>query len=97
MRQPRPPRRPEVLEWIAANTRKLRTTRGWTQENLAQAMGVDPRYLQKIERASLNFGVTILAVIADALNVKPSRLLRPAKLDLPARGRPAQRRPGRKP
>jgi transcriptional regulator with XRE-family HTH domain len=80
-----------VLGSIAANVRRIRDRRGVTQEQLAELAGLELRHLQKIEAAEVNFGVTLLVAIADALDVRPGTLLRPARLATPTRGRPARR------
>lgn len=59
-----------------------------TQWELAEAADVDRRHLQTIERAGANPTIAVVAAIAEALGVPPSRLLRPAKLQPPRRGRP---------
>lgn len=81
----------EVLRSIAANVRGLRAKRGLTQQQLADSADVDIRYLQKVEAAQIDFGVSFLVVLADTLEVKPATLLRPAKLTKPSRGRPTKR------
>jgi hypothetical protein len=49
------------------------------------------RQLQRIEAAGIDFGVTKLAAIADALGTSASELLRAARLPNPVRGRPRGR------
>lgn len=83
-----PGRSREVLTSIAANVRRLRKRRGLTQQQLAEETEVDLRYLQKVEAAEVDFGVSFLQVLADALDVRPSSLLKPATLPEPRRGRP---------
>jgi len=83
----------DVLKSIAANVRRLRSKRKLTQQQLAEEAGVDLRYLQKIEAAEIDFGVSLLEVLADALDVKPSTLLKSARLASPVRGRPPNKGP----
>ena len=80
-----------ILNSIAANVRRLREARDLTQEQLAEAADLDVRQVQRIERASLNFGVVALVSLAEALDVSATRLLKFAELDPPRRGRPRQR------
>ncbi|UJR83639.1 helix-turn-helix domain-containing protein [Sandaracinus amylolyticus] len=87
-----PARAEEVLESIAANVVRLRTVRGYTQEVLAEHAGLDLRYLQRVERAKVNLSVAVLVQLADALEVAPGRLFRPASLPPARRGRPPARR-----
>jgi len=76
------------LVYVGANTCRLRTLKGLTQEELAEASNIETRYVQMVERGRVNLSLDVLVAIATALNVIPSALLRPAKLALPKRGRP---------
>jgi transcriptional regulator with XRE-family HTH domain len=76
-----------LLRSIAANVRALRIRQELTQEQLAEAAGLDPTFVQRIERGSTNVGVVALALLGDALEVWPAVLLK--------RAEPAVRRPGR--
>ena len=84
----------EVLRFVAANVRRLRARRNLTQEQLAEKAEFDLRYLQKIEAASIHFNVGVLVILADALEVEPGVLLRPAELPAPVRGRPPEGKRG---
>src|SRR5438132_1218523 len=77
-----------LLRSLAANVRVLRLRTGLTQEAAAEAAGVELRFWQKIEAASTGVSLDVLLRIAGALDTEPSRLLRPAKLVKPRRGRP---------
>jgi transcriptional regulator with XRE-family HTH domain len=68
---------------------------GQTQEELAVALGVDLRYLQRIEGGTLNVGLLTVARFAVLLGVPPSQLLRKASLPEPKRGRPKKKTKGR--
>ncbi len=84
-----PPReRDELLESIAANVRRRRSELGLTQQELAERAGVDLRYLQKVEAAEVDFRVSLLPNLADALEERPERLLEPATLLRSGPGRP---------
>lgn len=78
----------ELLASIAANVRRGRARRGWSQEELAERADLTVRQLQRIERGTLNFGVVTLVAIAAALESSATALLRPAKLAPATRGRP---------
>jgi transcriptional regulator with XRE-family HTH domain len=78
----------EVQSFIAANVRRERLRHGLTQERLAEAADLDLRFLQRVERGSTNLSIAVLVALADALDVAPGALLRPAKLSPAQRGRP---------
>ncbi len=84
------------LRYLAGNVRALRVRQGLTQEGLGDQAGVEPRYIQDIERARANPTIAILVALADALRVDPRRLLRPAVMKPTKPGRPL-RRAGRRP
>lgn len=53
--------RGRILKYIGANVRALRIRRGLTQEQLAERVELDPRFMQRIERGTRNFSVLTLA------------------------------------
>ncbi|HEY9681967.1 MAG TPA: helix-turn-helix transcriptional regulator [Oculatellaceae cyanobacterium] len=59
--------------------RERRLALNLSQEELANKAGVHRTYLSDIERGARNITVTVLARIADALEVKVSRLFRLAE------------------
>jgi transcriptional regulator with XRE-family HTH domain len=89
-------RRAIILTRIAANVRRIRERRGWTQAELAERAELDLRFVQRVEGASLNFGVAALAALAEALDVTPGILFRAATLPAPRRGRPPRKRPAKR-
>ncbi len=89
------PRRKDVLDSIAANVKRLRERRKLTQETLAERAELDVRFVQRIERARINLSVSVLILLAEALEVPPSRLLKKAALPKPVVGRPKKRRAGK--
>lgn len=65
------------MQWeavVGENVRSLRKARGLTQEALALAANIDPRYLGGIERGEENPTVMVLGRIADVLGAHPGRL-----------------------
>ena len=54
--------------------RRLRTERGMTQEALAEASGLHPRYVSDIERGRRNVGIVNLDRLAVALGVRLDEL-----------------------
>lgn len=62
---------------LAANLRRLRTERGWSQERLAQEADLHRTNMSKAERALHALSIDNLYWLAQALNVSPLELLRP--------------------
>ncbi len=82
------PRLATLLLYIAANVRQIRSKRGLTQEALAEAVGVDLRFIQKVESGKASVSLGTLVALAEALAVKPGVLLKEAELPEVKRGRP---------
>jgi transcriptional regulator with XRE-family HTH domain len=82
--------RSEVLAYVAANVRRLRTGR-LTQQQLEAATGLDVQYIRKIEGGRVNITVDTLRRLANALGVAPGVLLRKARLSPAKPGRPRKR------
>jgi transcriptional regulator with XRE-family HTH domain len=59
---------------IGANVRRLRTTRGLTQEQLAELIDSDQPYVSEIEGGLINLTADILQSLAVALSVTPREL-----------------------
>lgn len=69
---------PEVtlLSELGDVVRRRRLALNLSQEELAGRAGVHRTYLSDIERGSRNITITVLARLADALEVRVSRLFR---------------------
>jgi len=67
----------DVRRRLADNMRSLRKARGWSQEALADAAGIDRTYISGIERLVRNPTITVLERIAAALEVPAGHLLDP--------------------
>lgn len=63
------------LKRLGANIRRQRTSRGITQERLAEAVQLNPRTVQKIEAGETNILVTTLMRIRKALKCSWDELL----------------------
>src|SRR4051794_18479792 len=86
-----PARRTLIPAYVGANVKAWRLRRELTQEALAEAAEIDIRFVQKIERGTVDVGVTVLVALADALLVQPGVLLRAAAPGPePKRGRPSK-------
>jgi XRE family transcriptional regulator, regulator of sulfur utilization len=60
---------------VGDKIRELRQARGWSQENLAQRVGVVQSAISQIERGTAGPTLSTLFDIARALSVLPSALL----------------------
>jgi transcriptional regulator with XRE-family HTH domain len=61
---------------LAKNMRLLRRARGWSQEMLADEIGIDRTYCGSVERAERNVSIDNIARIAKGLAVEPWNLLK---------------------
>jgi transcriptional regulator with XRE-family HTH domain len=61
---------------VGANVRRLRQSRGLTQEELAFEAEIDLTYLGGIERGKKNPSLLVMARIADALSARPVDLFK---------------------
>jgi transcriptional regulator with XRE-family HTH domain len=84
-----------TLTSVAANTRRIRTQRGLTQEQLAELAETEPRTIQHLETGKANPTIGLVVTVAAALGVSAAALLRPATLRPRPVGRPRRRRPPR--
>lgn len=60
---------------LAANVRRLRSARGWSQEVLAFESGLHRTFVAHVERAARNISLDNIARLAIALEVTASALL----------------------
>lgn len=60
---------------LARNVKRMRNDRGWSQEELADAAGLDRTYVSGIERKVRNPTIEIVERLAKALKVTASALL----------------------
>jgi transcriptional regulator with XRE-family HTH domain len=66
----------QSINAVAKVVRRLRKTRGWSQEAFAAKCGLHRTYVGAIERAEENLTLTTLDKLAKALGVKPADLLK---------------------
>ena len=59
----------EVLAAVGRAVRKVRLERGMSQEGLAEAAGIHPRYVSDVERGRRNVGMVNVERLARALAV----------------------------
>ncbi|WP_430399921.1 helix-turn-helix domain-containing protein [Flavobacterium sp.] len=58
-----------ILKEFGANLRKLRLKKGFTQESLANELGVEISQISRIERGVINTSVTTMYAISKILEV----------------------------
>jgi transcriptional regulator with XRE-family HTH domain len=85
------PRVKTFLGYIGANVYRLRVRRDRTQEQLAELVGMEVRFLRRVERGTVNLRFDTIVRLADALGVEPGVLLRRVKLVTPKTGRPRKK------
>lgn len=65
----------DLTRRLGGRIRKLRKSRGQTQEQLAQEAGVSDKYLSEVERGVSKVSVEVLDKVASGLNVELRDLL----------------------
>ncbi len=65
----------DIRRQLARNLKRLRTDKGWSQEELADQAGLHRTYVSGVERGVRNPTITIVATLAKALGVQPAELL----------------------
>jgi transcriptional regulator with XRE-family HTH domain len=65
---------PDSLNIFAANLRRIRQERGFSQERLAHEAGLNTTHVAKIERTEREPGVRTVAKLADALGIPATEL-----------------------
>jgi len=67
-----------LREILAQNIRLARTSRGWSQETLAELSNLHRTYFGAVERSEISIGLDTLDRIAGAFDVPASTLIDPA-------------------
>ena len=57
-----------------ANLRRLREERGWTQEQLAEALDANPKYISQLEGGSVGIGPDVIMRYCEYFNITPEDL-----------------------
>ena len=65
----------QLLDDFGAAVRRLRRERGWSQEELADRVGIHRTYIGDVERGRRNIGLVNIGRIASALRVTLSALM----------------------
>ena len=66
---------PDLVRWVAQRIKTLRAMRGLTQDEVAEALGIASKNVQRLEAGKQNLTLKTLAHIADVLDVEPYELL----------------------
>lgn len=82
-----------LLPIIGANVARLRKARGLTQAQLAEVLGCETSYLQKLEYGAGTPSLQMLVALSRQLGVKIGILFRAATPKPAPRGRPKLKRP----
>jgi len=73
-----------IVEVFGKVLRELRTTKGISQEKLAEYCDLDRTYISLLERGLRQPTITTLFKIAKALEIKASELVKVIEKELPA-------------
>lgn len=65
----------DLRDALSSNLRRIRLDAGWTQEEMADVLGISARYLGSIERRRVSPSVTLLGKFAAALKLDPCKLI----------------------
>ena len=63
------------MKQVGERIREIRTIKKITQEDLANECGIDYSQVNRMELGKVNFSISYLFLIADALKVHPAKLL----------------------
>jgi transcriptional regulator with XRE-family HTH domain len=64
----------DIKELIGARIKGIRKGRGMSQEQLAEKIGISPKYLSSIERGKENPTLDVFTKMAESLNVELSEI-----------------------
>lgn len=65
----------DIRQRLAANLRRLRHEKGWSQEEYADRAGIHRTYVSDLERGARNPTIEVLVKLAAPLAIAPGRLL----------------------
>lgn len=68
-------RNAQAITVLAINLRNHRLSRDLTQEKLAYIANIEYSQVSRIERGLLNTSISVIFILAAALDIKPSQLL----------------------
>lgn len=65
----------DIRHRLAANLRRLRNEKGWSQEDYADRAGIHRTYVSDIERGARNPTITVVEKLAKPFEIKAGALL----------------------
>jgi transcriptional regulator with XRE-family HTH domain len=77
-----------VIQNVGRRVAELRIERGWTQEMLAERLGVSLKYVQSVEAGRENLTLQSLVKLANNLRAEVIALFQPARTRNAGPGRP---------
>lgn len=66
----------DIRKILGANLKRLRTAKGWSQEDYAFEAGIHRTYISDIERGARNPTIEVLVKLAAPLGVEAADLIR---------------------
>jgi transcriptional regulator with XRE-family HTH domain len=74
----------DLRETFATNLRRLRSAKGWSQDELAFEAKISRSYLSQLEKGVYHVSIKVIGRLAKKLAVEPEEFLkRPAKKSRP--------------
>lgn len=67
-----------LRQQLAANLRRLRTEKGWTQVDLANVSGLGRAFISQVERGHFSVTLETIGALCTALAVTPAMLIQSA-------------------
>jgi transcriptional regulator with XRE-family HTH domain len=65
----------DIHKRLGANLKRLRTAKGWSQEQFAFEAGIHRTYISDLERGARNPTISVVQRLADCLGVGAGQLL----------------------
>ena len=66
----------DLLQKFGVRLSEFRKNKGFTVGELAAAAGLEPAQIQKIEAGQLNFRLSTILALAEALGISPAELMK---------------------
>jgi transcriptional regulator with XRE-family HTH domain len=70
----------DIRQTLGANLKRLRTAKGWSQEEYAFEAGIHRTYISDIERGARNPTIEVLVKLAAPFGVEPAELIRVSRV-----------------